>query len=231
MTESAEGRSTLIAGIAGVLWPVLAMVRIPLTGVLDQPSWEADRSLIADFYQSANFDTAFVVGMWAVTIAYLLFLVFVTKIADSLTIRGGRSRWMGYMIVAGAAIDTALVYAYLAPFAAAVFWAGHGGLSADTYLALHGLSFSVLWIEMVTITLWMIPLGLGIIHTAMFPKWLGWAFLANSAASLIVFFLPYEAWTIISGLPYLWVLIAAVFLLARPGRLSPPEETPTPPLG
>lgn len=213
-------RGTLIAGVAGVLWPVLALARVPLTGVLDQPSWTDEPAAIVDFYTASNFDGAFVAGIALVTVAYMLFLVFMAKAADLLGDSDGGSRWLGYLIIGGAAMDTALVYAYLAPFAAAVFWAGQGGLSADVFLALHGLSFAVLWMEMIIITVWMTPLGVAIVRTGLFPKWLGWLILANAGGLLVAFFLPYEVWAVLSGLPYLWILVAAITMLRRPDRYS-----------
>ena len=213
-------RGTLIVGFAGVLWPVFALARVPLTGVLDQPSWTDEPAAIVDFYMASSFDGAFVAGIAMVAVAYVLFLVFVAKAAYLLGETDGGSRWLGYLIVSGAAMDAALVYAYLAPFAAAVFWAGHGGLSADAFLTLHGLSFAVLWMELAAITVWMAPLGVGIVRTALFPKWLGWLMLANAAGLLVALFLPYEAWAALSGLPYLWILVAAIAMLRRPDRYS-----------
>jgi hypothetical protein len=220
MAATSTRRGTLIAGIAGVLWVVLALVRVPLTGVLDQPSWTDDPSVIVDFYTNSNFDAAFMVGIASVTVAYVLFLVFMVKAADLLGDSDGGSRWVGYLIVGGAAMDTALVYAYLAPFVTAVFWAGHGGISADAFLTLHGLSFSFLWMEMITITAWAIPLGVAMVRTELFPKWLGWLLLANGLGMLVAFFLPYAVWAVLGGLPYLWILIAAITMLRRPDRYS-----------
>lgn len=208
----------LIAGWAGVLWPVLAFARVPLTGVLEQPSWTDDPADIVSFYTNSSFDAAFVTGMAMVTVAYLLFLVFVARVADLLTDRG--SRWVGYLILGGAAMDTAMVYAYLAPFAAAVFWAGHGGLSPVTYLGLHGLSFSFLWLEFITITLWMAPLGFAMARTKLFPTWLSWVIVLNAAALLVSFFLPYEVWVVTGGLPYLWILVAGILMIRRSERYA-----------
>lgn len=224
-SEKFDVRSgVLIAGWAGVLWPVLALFRVPLTRVLDQPSWTAPHADIVSFYAESSFDGAFVAGIGLATVAYLLFLVFVAKVADLVRERHRKSGWVSYLILGGAAMDTALVYAYLAPFAAAVFWADHGGLSDAGYLGLHGLSFSFLWIELLTITLWLTPLGLVILRTGLFPAWLGWAMVANAAALLASFFLPYEAWAVTGGLPYLWVFVAAVSLIRRSERYASPAS-------
>ncbi len=220
MEATGSRRGAQIAGVAGVLWVVLALARVPLTGVLGQPSWTDDPSVIVDFYTNSSFDAAFMAGIALATVAYVLFLVFIVKTADLLGDSDGGSRWVGYLIVGGAAMDTVLVYAYLAPFAAAVFWAGHGGLSADAYLTLHGLSFSFLWMEMITFTVWAIPLGVAIVRTGLFPKWLGWLIVANAAGLLVAFFLPYAVWAVLGGLPYLWILIAAIAMLRRPDRYS-----------
>lgn len=218
-------RGTVIAGVAGVLWPVLALARVPLTRALDQPAWTDDPARIVDFYTDATFNAAFVSGIAVVAVAYVLFLVFIAKAADVLGDVDGGSRWVGSLIIAAAAMDTALVYAYLAPFAAAVFWASHGGLTADAYLVLHGLSFSFGWIEMITIIAWMVPLGVAIARTGFFPRWLGWLVLVNATGLMVSFFLPYEVWVVFGGLPYLWILIAAVFMLAHVDRFSEPSLT------
>ena len=83
----------LIAGWAGVMWPVLAFLRVPLTRVLDQPSWTAVRSDIVSYYTGSTFDTGFVVGMAMVTGAYVLYLVFVARVAGLVPER--HSRWVG----------------------------------------------------------------------------------------------------------------------------------------
>ncbi len=220
MSVTGSRRGAVLAGVAGVLWPVLALARVPLTGLLDQPSWTDEPAAIVAFYSAADFDGAFVAGVALVTIAYVLFLVFVAKAADLLGDSDGGSRWLGYLIIGGAAMDTALVYAYLAPFAAAVFLGESGGLSADAFLTLHGLSFAVLWMEMIAITVWMTPLGAAIVRTDVFPGWLGWLMIVNAAGLLVAFFLPYEVWAVLGGLPYLWILVAAVAMLRRPDRFS-----------
>lgn len=217
LTGSRTG--VLIAAWAGLLWPVLAIARAPLTRILDQPSWTAEPSVIASYYTGSSFDAPFVIGMALATLAYVLFLVFVTKVAQILREEAG-SRWIGYLIVGGAAMETSLVVSYLAPFGAAVFWAGHGGLSEDVYLALHGLSLGFLWLDLIAITAWMTPLGVTMIRSRLFPAWLGWALVVNSAALLVSFFLPYDAWAVTGGLPYLWILIAAVLMLRKPDRYA-----------
>lgn len=220
MAFGAGRRGTLIASVAGILWVVFALARVPLTGLLDQPSWTDDRSAIVEFYTNADFDAAFIAGIALATVAYVFFLVFAAKAAALFGDGARGSRWVGYLIMGGAAMDTALVYAYLAPFATAVFWAGQGGLSADAYLTLHGLSFGFLWIELITITVWLAPLGVAIVNTGLFPRWLGWLMLANAAGLVVGFFLPYAAWAVLGGLPYLWILIAAIGMLRRPDRYT-----------
>lgn len=220
MAVTGSRRGVLIAGLAGLLWPVLALARVPLTGAANQPSWTDEPAAIVGFYTASNFDGAFVAGIALVAVAYVLFLVFVAKAADLLGDSDRGSRWMGYLIIGGAAMDTALVYAYLAPSTAAVFLADHGDVSADAFLTLHGLSYAVLWTEMIAITAWMIPLGVGIVRTGLFPRWLGGLMLVNAAGLFVAVFLPYEVWAAASGLPYLWILVAAITMLRRPDRYS-----------
>lgn len=218
-------QGTFIAAAAGVLWPVLALMRVPLTNEAAHPSWTDSPASIIDFYSNASFDAAFRVGLGAVTLAYVVLLVFVAKLADLFGSLDGRSRWVGYVIIGGAVLDVGLALGYLGSFATGVFWASHGGLSADGYLVLNGLSWSFLWLDMIALALWLTAVGVAIVRTGLFPRWLGWAILVNVAALLASFLLPVAVWLVSAALPYLWILVAGLLMLVRPERYS--EPTPS----
>jgi hypothetical protein len=212
-------RDLAAASVAGILWPVLAIPRIFLTGELDEPSWTDSREAITDFYAGASFDGAFVVGMAMVTVAYLLLVVFLAKAAE--VVDGGPDGpgWLGRLMVGGALLDVAVVVVYLATFATATFWASHGGLSEGGTLALHGLSYSVYWLDLLVAGLWIVPFGVAILRSGGLPRWLGWVLLANQVALVGTFFTSsVDVWNAVSGLPYLWVLVAATLLLGRAAR-------------
>lgn len=84
MAVTGSRRGTLIAGVAGVLWVVFALARVPLAGVLDQPSWTDDPSVIVEVYTNSNFDAAFMTGIALATVAFLLFLVYSKDLRVSL---------------------------------------------------------------------------------------------------------------------------------------------------
>jgi hypothetical protein len=212
----------MIAGWAGVLHVVLAMIPpYVLTGEAVQPSWTDSSQAIVAFYQGASFDPAFMTGMLMEGASFALLLVILAKVADLLAAADGGSRWIGWLIVGGAALEMAFgIFGYLGTLMAAVFRADHGGLSDAGYLVLHDLRFAFYWLDLVVLPLWMVPLGVAIIRTRFFPHWLGWAFIVNAIALLPALFLPVDLWTPIGGLPTLWTLIMAVMMIRWPKRYS-----------
>ena len=207
--------SVLLAGWAAILWGVLSVTRFPLTGEADMPPWTDPPDNIVAFYNGQGFDTAFVVGIAMAVVGWSLLMVFLAKISSVLD---GRFRWVGYLILAGGAISITGAIFYLSVVGTGVFWASNGGLAADSYLVLTGLTWSFLWVDQISGFLWLLALAIVIVRTALFPRWLGWAMLVNVAASFVAFFSPAEVSVVTGGLPYLWILIAGVFMLIRSGR-------------
>lgn len=207
--------SVLLAGWAAILWGVLSVTRIPLTGEADMPLWTAPPADVVAFYNSQGFDTAFITGIAMAAFGWSLLMVFLAKVASIL---GERLRWVGYLILAGGAISISGAIYYLSVVGAGVFWASNGGLAADSYLVLNGLTWSFVWVDQISGNLWLLALAIVIVRTALFPRWLGWVMVANVAASFVAFFSPPEVSMVTGGLPYLWILIAGVFMLVRSGH-------------
>lgn len=212
--------SVVIAGWAAILWGVLSVARIPFTGEADMPLWTAPPTEIVAFYESRDFDTAFMAGIAMAAVGWSLLIVFLAKISSILE---ERFRWVGYLILGGGAIAVAGVVIYLSAVSAGVFWAANGGLSADSYLVLNGLIWSFVSVDLITGALWFLPLAIVIIRTRLFPRWLGWVMVANSAAGFAAFFLPPDVSVVTGGLPYLWILIAGVVMLVRSERYTSPQ--------
>ena len=213
--------SVLIAGWAATLWGVLAVSRVPLTGEADLPLWTDPPPDIVAFYEAQVFDTAFIVGVAMAAVGWSLLMVFLAKVSSLLQ---GRLRWLGYLIVGGAAISIFGAVYYLSLLGAGVFWSSNGGLGADGYLVLNGLTWSFLWVDQISSAVWLLPLGIVTVRTQMFPRWLGWLMVANSAAGFSAFFLPPEVTLVTGVLPYLWILIAGVVMLIRSDRYTRPQD-------
>lgn len=216
LSTSTRG-SVLMAGWAAILWGVLSVARVPLTGEADLPLWTAPPADIIAFYEGQDFDTAFMVGIALAAVGWSLLMVFLAKVSSLLD---ERFRWVGYLIIGGGAIAVAGVVFYLTVVGAGVFWTSNGGLSADSYLVLNGLTWSFVWVNLISSALWLLPLAIVIIRTRLFPRWLGWAMVANSVAGFAAFFLPPEVSVVTGGLPYLWILIAGVVMLLRSDRYA-----------
>ncbi|MDX1449486.1 MAG: hypothetical protein R3246_10550 [Acidimicrobiia bacterium] len=208
-----------IAGWSAILWGVLSVARAPLTGEVDMPPWTAPRPDIVAFADRQDFDAAFVVGIAMAAVGWCLLMVFLAVVSSLLP---ERLRWVGYLILGGGAISIAGTITYLSLVGAGVFWASNGGLGADGHLVLNGLTWSFLWIDQISGFLWVLPLAIVIVHTALFPRWLGWLMVANVAAAFVAFFLPPEVSMVTGGLPYLWILVAGVVMLARFDRYAAP---------
>lgn len=210
------------AAICGILWPLLSIVRLPLTGEFDRPDWTASPSSIIDFYENTSFDGAFVVGIGLVALAYR----FSSYSSPNWLPSSGNTRrgapWLGNSVLAFNIVNVGFTAGYLASFASAVFWSSHGGLSGDAYLTLHGLSFGSYWFALPTDLLANLALGGAIVATRLFPRWLGWAMILTGLAEAVSWFFSPDVWNATSGLPYLWILIAAVIMLVRSDRYTSP---------
>ena len=207
-----------LAAISGILYPVLAIIRLFLTGEFDRPDWTGSPSSIVDFYESSHFDITFAAGIGMVALGYLLLLVFISKVSALIETDERGAPWLGKSVLSVAIVGVGFTMGYLATFVASVFWSSHGGLGVDEYLALHGLSYASYGLALVTDLLLGILLGGAIVVTRLFAGWLGWAMILTGVAEGVAWFLTPDVWNITSGLPYLWILVAAVIMLTRPQR-------------
>ena len=209
--------SVLIAGWAAILWGALSVTRAPLTGEADMPLWNAPPGEIAAFYDSQVFDTGFMIGIAMAAVGWSFLMVFLAKVSSILE---HQMRWLGYLILGGGAISISGAIYYLSVVGAGVFLGSNVGLGTDSYLVLNGLTWSFVWVDQISASIWLLALGIVTLRTALFPRWLGWVMVANVAASLAAFFLPLEVSVVTGGLPYLWILIAGVTMLVRSERYT-----------
>jgi Domain of unknown function (DUF4386) len=210
-----------IAGWAGVLWAVLSFARLPLTGEAEQPARAAASGDIVGFFEGVGYDGLFVVGMGLVTVGWALLPVFIARVADLIGHSDARLRWVGQLALAGAILELGLTVTYLAALTTGVFAASHTGLGSDGYVLLHGMTWSLLWLDSILFALWVLPLGTAIVVTRLFPRWLGWALVATGVGGVVAFFIPNDVLVNVFGaVPYLLVLIAGVLMLVRSERYS-----------
>ncbi|MDX1509813.1 MAG: hypothetical protein R3249_00555 [Nitriliruptorales bacterium] len=208
--------ATRLAALCGLLWPILAVTRLPLTGEPDLPGWTETPEAIVAFYRDSSFDGQFVAGVGLVTLGYMLLLVFVSKLSVLIGEDRNGAPWLGRSVLAFAIVSVIASVGYLMAFATAVFWSSHGGLGDDGYLVLHGLSFAAYWAVLPADLMLGLTLGGAILLTRMFPRWLGWAMILTGVAEGVSWFASPDAWNATSGLPYVWFLIAAIIVLRKP---------------
>lgn len=219
MTRAKAG--VRIAGLAGVLWTVLSFARLPLTGEAEQPARSAADIDIVEFFEGIGYDGLFVIGIGLVIVGWALLPVFIARAADLIATADRRLRWVGQLTLAGAILEVGLTVTYLAALATGVFAASHGGLGTDGYVLLHGMTWSLIWLDSILFALWVLPLGIAIVLTALFPRWLGWALVTTAVGGVVAFFMSNDVVVnVFGGLPYLWILIAGILMLRRPDRFS-----------
>jgi hypothetical protein len=219
---SKEGtkRGTVIAGLSGILFAVLSVARVLLTGEFGLPPWEAPTTEILDFYHGLTFDAKFMIGFGMVSIGWLLYLVFVAKFSSIIGNVDAGSGWVGHLIVSLAVINVALVFPYLIALSTGAILADAGGVGPDSFLILHGVVNGVVWFALLTDALLWVAIGVTILISRAFPRWLGIAFVITSAVEIFAFFGPVEMWTLVGGLVYLWTLLLGLTMLIRADRYS-----------
>ena len=213
-------RGTVIAAVAGILFAVLSLARVPITGEVGLPTWEASTGEVVEFYQSLTFDTAFLVGMGMVTIGWLLLLVFIAKFSSIVGQADGGSPWLGRLIVGLAVVNVALTFPYLIAISTGARLADTSGVGADSFLLLHSVVNGVIWFALLTDALLWATVGVAVLITGAFPKWLAAAFLGTAVFDVVAFFGPFELWNVVGALVYLWTLLLAVVMLIRADRSS-----------
>jgi hypothetical protein len=218
MNAGTKRKMARLAGLAGVLAPILAFGRLALTGEIDRPVWDDPVEEIVSFYEGSDFNTGFMVGILMVTLAYVLYVVFLAKVSSVIRAHETGSVWLARSILGLGVLLAGLTMGYLVPLVTSVFWASHGGLSTDAYLALHGLSFASYWLGLPVDLLLGTAFGASIVMTGLFPRWLGWAMILTAAAETLAFFASVDVWNAASGLPYVWMLIAGTLIVRSPDR-------------
>ncbi|MGD2059888.1 MAG: hypothetical protein PVF87_03415 [Acidimicrobiia bacterium] len=213
-------RRTVVAALAGILFVILSLARVPLTGEIGLPYWGASTPDVTDFYKSLTFDTAFIVGIGMVTIGWLLYLVFIAKFATIVGSVDSGSSWVGNLIVSLAVVSVASTATYLIAVSTGANLANAGGIGSDSFLILHGAANGAVWFSFVTGGLRSAVMGVAILISRAFPRWLGLALLAAASLQVFTFFGPVDMWTAVSGLVYPLTLLLAIAMLMRSNRYS-----------
>jgi hypothetical protein len=210
----------VLAGLAGILFAVLSLARVPLTGEIGLPFWGASTAEVVDFYQGLSFDASFMAGFGMVTVGWLLYLVFIAKFSTIVGNVDGGSPWVGRGIVGLAVINVGLIFPYLIAMSTGANLADAGGVGPDSLLILHGVVNGVLWFALLTDALLWAVIGATILISRAFPRWLAIAVVITAVLEIVAFFGPVEMWTVVGGLVYLWTLLLAIIMLIRADRYS-----------
>lgn len=220
-TGGRPGASLRIAGWSAVLGTVLSFARAPLTGELDLPETTASPEAIVGFFRGSSLDVAFVGGMVMVSVGWLLYLVFIAKVADLLQTIDVSYRWLGYVMFGGMVLNVGMTLGYVVTLTVGVSAATGGGVGLDVLVVLFRAIWTFIYLGTLVWALVAVPMGYAIVRTAILPVWMGWAILIIFVANLAANFMPFEVSSVTGGLPYLWMLAAGVVLMIRSNRHQP----------
>lgn len=212
----------LFAAWIGVVGFVFTVVGGLLAGEFNDPGLSTPSDIV-DFYKGATFDAGYVTGVVLETVGFLLVMAFIVKFAEVVQGRGDKAGWFGTVIVASVIVATVLTFVSEAGLAAGTFRASHGGLVGDGYVVLSDVRQLAYWISVPAWALIYLTGGMLIVQMRSFPSWLGWAGVFIAIAHLVVLFFDSVAvWDVATSFGGLWLVVAAVHMLVRPGRYSLP---------
>lgn len=205
-------------GVASVVASVIPAAF--LTGEATQPPWTESPAHILAYYQAATFGPRFVLGVVVEALGFVLFLAFLCGVVHLILRVRPQASWTGRVVQLVAAVEVTLVFVYMAALSAAVFRSDHGGLDSGGHLALHDLRFACYWLSLIATAAYLAPLGMMVLRSGLFPRWIGVAMVANAVGLLVVLAFPTPAWDLAAGLVFVWVLVLGVVAVRRADSLS-----------
>ncbi len=216
MSANASDR---LAGISGILWIILVLVGFGAIAGFS-PSITDSKADVVEYFALAN-ATRVYIGEYLEILAFLLFAVFAARLLSILREAEGGTAWLSRLALGGAVLFIAFSLAGVAPLIAGTYRAEHGGLGEDSLVALNDLRVALYWMSLLVAPLFLLPVGLLIARTGVFPHWLGWGAITLGAVLLLGLIAPTSGiGDIASMLMGLWVLVVGVLLVVRSGRYA-----------
>lgn len=206
-----------LAGVAGVAGFALTLIGGGLAGEFATPAGTDTAAVVAHF-GGRSADAAFTVGMILETLGFLLILALLAGLARAVGGREDRAGWLGSVIVVSAVVAIVLTCLSIVSLGAAAFRGGHGGFPGDGFVVLSDLRLVAYWVSLPVWALVYLASGTVIVGVRSFPSWFGWTAVVLGALHVVLPFAPTSTWDVVTGLGGLWMTVAAVLILVRPGR-------------
>lgn len=206
-----------LAGIAGVVGFALTLIGGVLAGEFAATE-VTDAAAVVDHFSGVSADAAFVVGMVLETLGFLLLLTLLAGLARAVGGRKDRAGWLGSVILVSAVVAMVLTCLSIASLGAATFRGGHEGLPGDGFVVLSDLRFLAYWVSLPVWALVYLASGTVIVRARSFPLWFGWIAVIIGVLHVVLPFTPPSMWDIVTGLGGLWMVVAAVLMIANPER-------------
>lgn len=205
----------LVAGVSGVLGFVLTIIGALIAEEFDIPQPTEEPAAVVAYYQALDFERL-TLGLAVEMLGYLLIIVFSVKLAHALGTAPGGSGWGGLLVLTGVIMVWTLTFVGYAPWIAGSYRASHGGLPDDGYLLLNDLQAAFYPLFLLVTGASLLPAGILIIRTKLYPHWFGWTAVILAPVMYVVGIVAPSALRIADTLAVLWalwLLVAAVLML------------------
>ncbi len=212
-----------IAGVSFIAGGILLIVFNALFPRVDDPS---DTQLVLT--KLADNETFSLIVQLGIAVGLWALMIGVVGVYRSIS-TGGAAAWarLGfYGIIVGVTLQTA---AYAAGIAATGAAAEQGGTELGTAAytiaaALNATSNSLFFMSVIVAWLALAFLGVGMVLSTVYPKWLGWAILILGVATVVVGFIgaltdPTQVldltFGVLAGLSTIWALVIGIIITRR----------------
>ena len=220
-----KDRSLLRLGAAcGIFSVVLAITGIGVLVVsapelVDARLGASEQEIAQAFASPAT--TGVWIGLYLQVIAFLLFVVFATRLWATLRRAEGGTGWVSNIVLSTGLLFAGITLLALAFWAVADYQAGPGvdvqaaRVLNDLHLGTYALSWAVQ-------ALFLAATAAVALRTRALPRWLGWSAAAISVASLAAVAAPTGDLVEIPALLFLiWIVAVSVVLVRRTDETSP----------
>ncbi len=200
--------SNLIAGVAGLVLAVLFIVSIPLAS--GEPGFDAPPSTWLAYYHTSH--NLIALGLYEAV--YLpCFTLFMVGLWIKLRSTDDAARFAAVVLLVGAGASLVMRMASGAANEAAAIRVDHG-LDVSEAGALADLATGFFVMSWISLSVFFLAAGVGIMRSGSFPRWLGWAAVLIGIAHLPAPVVPLTSvWGIALLAFYMWVVAVSVVML------------------
>ena len=226
--EESGAKGDVLQRLAGVSFIVGAILLIVFNALYPRADGPSDTQQVLT--KLANNETFSLIVFLGLAVGVWALMIGAVGVYPSISTEGATAwaRLGFYGIIMGVTLQTAAYAVGLATTGAAVDWAEGGyGVTTPVYsiaAALNATSNSLFTMSIIVMWLALDFLGVGIVLSSVYPKWLGWAILILGAATVVVGFILAVTDTtqtldltfgVLAGLSTIWALAMGIIITRK----------------